>query len=72
MRKSILAFFAVAVVGSLSGCATSGEPVVAKSPFDSDIDWDKVTVITRDARSRGYDVVWVNPPSKKKDNPAIR
>lgn len=68
MRKPILAMFAVAVVASLSGCATSGEPVVAMSPFDSDVDWDKVTVITRDARSRGYDVVWVNPPTKKKDH----
>ena len=71
MRKTI-AVLAVALVGSLTGCAGTGQSNVAMSPFDSDVDWDKVTVITRDARARGYDVVWVNPPTKKKDAPAIR
>ena len=67
MRKTILATLAVVFAAGLTGCATNGEPAVAMSPFDSDVDWDKVTIITRDARQRGYDVVWVNPPTKKKE-----
>ena len=73
MRKPVLSLFAVAIVASLSGCATSGEPAaVAMSPYDADVDWEKVTILTRDARSRGYDIVWVNPPAKKKPASAIR
>ena len=72
MRKTILAALAVVALGGLTGCATNGDPGVAMSPYDKNVDWDTVTIITRDARQRGYDVVWVNPPTKKEKTGGIR
>lgn len=71
MRK-FTAVTMAAAVAVLSGCASGSANVAKTSSFHDDVDWDKMTVITRDARQRGYDVVWVNPPTKKKDAAAIR
>ena len=71
MRK-FLALATASVVLALSGCAGGTANVAKQSSFHDDVDWDKMTMLTRDARERGYDVVWVNPPTKKKDAPANR
>ncbi len=66
MKRAL--FLAVAVTSfGLSGCAGSGHKSdLANSGFNGDIDYAKMATISHDARSRGYDIVWVNPPLKDK------
>ena len=39
---------------------------MAQSAFEADVDFQKMAIITEDALSRGYKIVWVHPPQKKK------
>jgi hypothetical protein len=58
-----------AAAGALTGCATSGtksEMGAARSGYASDFDYAKMQIMTEDAQRRGYRIVWVHPPQKKK------
>lgn len=66
MRKSIATLVALSMLG-LSGCMSS-DAAVTKSNFDADVDYHKMSVISQDARLRGADIVWINPPTKKKSD----
>jgi outer membrane biogenesis lipoprotein LolB len=58
---------AVAACALLSGCASTGNrAAIAQSRFDSDVDWEYMSQVTADAKARGYKIVWVNPPQKKR------
>lgn len=49
----------------LAGCASTGTAnLQSKSTYYDDIDWVKMTKITREAERRGHKVWWVNPPQK--------
>jgi hypothetical protein len=49
----------------LAGCAASPQREIAsRSTYYDDVDWVKMTRITREAELRGYKVWWVNPPQK--------
>ncbi len=64
MRKS-LALLCSALALALAGCATGGgSKPVAKSGFDDNTDYVKMTQITRDALIRGYRIVWIHAPQK--------
>ena len=66
MRKFAAALVGVSMLG-LGGCMSgSSSQGLAKSGFYDDVDWHKMSVITSDARLRGHDIVWINPPTKKK------
>ena len=65
MRKPTVLMIAAAAIG-LSGCMSSTNSGLAKSQFYDDIDWRKMSIITAEARLRGHDIVWINPPTKKK------
>ena len=67
MRK-FLALSCCALVLALAGCA--GESQVAKSHFDDNADYVKMTQINRDALVRGYRIVWVHAPEKEPPKPA--
>jgi hypothetical protein len=61
--------FALAAAGMLAGCATSGtksEMAMGTSGYDSDFDYAKMQLMTEDAQRRGYRIVWIHPPQKKK------
>lgn len=50
----------------LAGCAaTGGSQPLSKSGYDADVDWEKMSIITREAEMRGYKVWWVHPPQKR-------
>jgi hypothetical protein len=65
---------AVAVSTCLAGCATtSGNQLADNSGsagsssstgYYDNVDWVKMTRITRDAETRGSKIWWVNPPQK--------
>jgi len=65
MRKSLAILVSTSMLG-LTGCMTGSDAGLTRSNFDSDIDYYKMAVITEDARMRGHDIVWINPPTKKK------
>ena len=65
MKLITLSAIALLMLG-LNGCATTGHSVGMTSSYDEDIDYVKMDVITRDARARGYDIVWIHPPQKDK------
>ncbi len=65
MRKITATLVAVSMLG-LGGCMSGSDAGLAKSHFYDDVDWHKMSVITQDARMRGHDIVWINPPTKKK------
>ena len=71
MRKSMV-LLAVAAAFGLSGCMSSSDAGLAKSQFYDDIDWHKMSIITQEARLRGHDIVWINPPTKKKSDSSNR
>ena len=66
MRKSIATLVALSMLG-LSGCMSS-DAAVTKSNFDANVDYRKMAVINEHARMRGHDIVWINPPTKKKSD----
>ncbi|HVF35135.1 MAG TPA: hypothetical protein VND91_07400 [Candidatus Saccharimonadia bacterium] len=70
MRKSIATLVALSMLG-LSGCMSS-DAAVTRSTFDDDIDYYKMAVLNEDARMRGHDIVWINPPTKKKSDSSGR
>ena len=70
MRKSIATLVALSMLG-LSGCMSS-DAGVAKSTFDDDVDYRKMAVLNEHARMRGHDIVWINPPTKKKSDTSSR
>jgi hypothetical protein len=37
-----------------------------RSRFDADVDYQKMAIITEDALGRGYRIMWVNPPQKRR------
>ncbi len=52
---------------ALCGCASDGHKSgMTRSGFNDDVDYAKMAIITRQARLRGYDIVWINPPLKEK------
>jgi len=63
---------AAAAIAMLGGCATtssgssSGTRSIAQTSFEEDVDFQKMAIITEDALSRGYKIVWVHPPQKRK------
>ena len=69
--KWLVAGMAIAVA-SLGGCATTSNMsagnsrTIAQTSFDEDVDFQKMAIITEDALSRGYKIVWVHPPQKRK------
>ena len=71
--KWLVAAMTIAIA-SLSGCATtssgsanaSGTRTIAATAFEEDVDFQKMAIITEDALSRGYKIVWVHPPQKRK------
>lgn len=65
MRKFAAALVGISLLG-LGGCMSGSSQGLAKSGFYDDVDWHKMSVITSDARLRGHDIVWINPPTKKK------
>jgi hypothetical protein len=65
MRTSRI-LLSLAAPALLAGCAaTGGSQPLSKSTYYDDIDWEKMSVITRDAEMRGHKVWWVNPPQKR-------
>ena len=56
----------VAAVMLLAACASGGASLTAKSERDPTTDVDKVALIERAAFQRGVQLVWVNPPEKRK------
>lgn len=56
----------LSVPALVAGCAaTGGSQPLSKSTYYDDIDWEKMTVITREAEMRGHKVWWVHPPQKR-------
>jgi len=39
-----------------------------RSRFDADVDFQKMAIITEDALGRGYRIMWVNPPQKRRSD----
>ena len=58
----------VAACALLGGCASTGNSrsEIANTNFYSDVDWEYMSQVTHDAKQRGYKIVWVNPPQKRK------
>ncbi len=57
------------VAAALAGCAstaTKSSVAPSQSTFDSDVDYEYVTIVTDEANQRGHKIVWVHPPQKKK------
>lgn len=56
----------LALVSLLAGCASTGggANLQSKSTYYDDVDWVRMTKITREAERRGHKVWWVNPPQK--------
>jgi hypothetical protein len=67
-RKTVLLCTSVlAMTLVLFGCATTQERATnASVPYDDDIDHQRMAAIDLIARQRGIDVIWVNPPRKKR------
>lgn len=65
MRKVTAAVLGGAML-ALVGCASTGSSTSDYSQFDADADYAKMAQITEEAMARGYRVVWVHPPQKKK------
>lgn len=63
--RGIKAGLVAAFVFAVAGCAMDGGASNLKAGIDDNVDWVKMSVITQDARMRGYQIVWVNPPQKK-------
>ena len=67
--KWLVAAMAIALLG---GCATTGGTAnvashpVSQSAFDADVDYQMMAIITEDALRRGYKIVGVHPPQKKR------
>ncbi len=61
-------FVGAIAIAALGGCATSQPRTNAtpQSAFEADVDFQKMAIITEDALSRGYKIVWVHPPQKRK------
>ena len=59
---------AIAACALLAGCASTGNrsEIAQTSGFYSDVDWEYMSQVTSDAKQRGYKIVWVNPPQKKR------
>lgn len=55
----------ISLVTLLAGCASTGSAnLQSKSTYYDDVDWVRMTKITREAERRGHKVWWVNPPQK--------
>jgi hypothetical protein len=67
MRKFTAVLVATSMLG-LAGCMSGSDAGLAKSGFDADIDYQKMAVINQSARLNGHDIVWINPPTKKKSD----
>ncbi len=64
MQKSRI-LLSLAMPAVLAGCAaTGGSQPVSKSTYYDDVDWERMSIITREAEMRGYKVWWVHPPQK--------
>ena len=64
--KGLLLSVGTLVVMGLHGCASDSHKMTSRSNYSGDVDYAKMAAITQDARSRGYDIVWINPPLKDK------
>jgi len=55
----------LALITLVAGCAgTGGAAQQTKSTYFDDVDWERMTKITREAERRGHKVWWINPPQK--------
>ena len=69
MRISTLATVAFSVVLMTAGCMTddsmakSSSP--ANSPFEDNIDYQKINRVNAQAAQGGYGIVWVHLPTKR-------
>ncbi len=55
----------LSLMSLLAGCASTGSAnLQSKSTYYDDVDWVRMTKITREAERRGHKVWWVNPPQK--------
>ena len=55
----------LALVSLLAGCvSTRGANLQSKSTYYDDVDWERMTRITREAERRGHKVWWIHPPQK--------
>jgi hypothetical protein len=48
---------------ALAGCATGGSTMHRAPTTTSNVDTARMAQIEREARARGVDVVWINPPT---------
>jgi hypothetical protein len=63
--RAVRSIALVSLFAVLAGCAASPDRVVvSQSTYYDDVDWVKMTRITREAEMRGYKVWWVHPPQK--------
>jgi len=69
MRISTLAWVACSAVLMTAGCMTDDSMAknahVARSPFEDNIDYQKINRINAQAAQSGYGIVWVHLPTKK-------
>jgi hypothetical protein len=67
MRRLSWVILGVVAVGVVGCASTATKTTVApSSTFDSDIDYEYVTIVDDMANQRGHKIVWVHPPQKKK------
>ena len=69
MRISTLALFACSAVLTTAGCMTDDSMAkhsyAASSPYEDNIDFQKVRRVNAQAAQSGYGIVWVHLPTKK-------
>lgn len=58
-------FVALVVAVSLCACAGTGTSVATRSSL-SEVDAQRIAAIEHVAKDRGIEVVWVNPPKKRR------
>lgn len=55
---------ALAALGLLSACASSGSALTARPSLEGKRDLDYIAAVEASARGKGVRVVWVNPPQE--------
>ncbi len=69
MRISTLAIVACSAVLMTAGCMTDDSMAKSSSqaisPFEDNIDYEKVNRVNAQAAQGGYGIVWVHLPTKK-------
>ncbi len=69
MRISTLAIVACSAVLMTAGCMTDDSMAKrsyeARSPYEDNIDYQKINRVNAQAAQSGYGIVWVHLPTKK-------